>query len=222
MKAGFQKISLLLILISCSLFQSCSYSKHAAGKLLEEAKTKSYDMIVVPGVPFYAPNWDRVMKGRVYWSKYLFDLGIAKNVMYSGSSVYTPYYEAQIMALYAEALGIPKKNIFTETYAEHSTENIYYSYKKAKKLGFNTIAIASDQFQTKTLRSFAHKIIDTTIGVVPWYMPIIKHLDSTVVTPSIDYKLAYNDSFISIKKREGFWKRLRGTRGKNLNTTLYE
>ena len=53
-------------------------------------------------------------------------------------------------------------------------------------------------------------------------MPIIKQLDSAMVTPEIDYKKAYNDSFISIKKREGFWKRLRGTRGKNLNTTLYE
>lgn len=216
-----KKIPLALITF-CLLFQSCSYSKKAAGKLLEEAKTTSYDVIVVPGVPFNTPNWDRVMKGRVYWSKYLFDLGIAKNIMYSGSSVYTAYNEAQIMALYAAALGIPQKNIFTETHAEHSTENIYYSYKKSKKTGFNTIALASDQFQTKSLRKFAHKKIDVKIGLIPWYMPIIKQLDSAMVTPEIDYKKAYNDSFISIKKREGFWKRLRGTRGKNLNTTLYE
>ena len=127
MIAVSQKKMPLVLLILCFLFQSCSYSKKAAGKLLEEAKTRSYDVIVVPGVPFNTPNWDRVMKGRVYWSKYLFDLGIAKNIMYSGSSVYTAYNEAQIMALYAAALGIPEKNIFTETHAEHSTENIYYS-----------------------------------------------------------------------------------------------
>jgi uncharacterized SAM-binding protein YcdF (DUF218 family) len=30
------------------------------------------------------------------------------------------------------SIGIPRENIFTETKAEHSTENIYYSYKKAQ------------------------------------------------------------------------------------------
>ena len=56
-------------------------------------------------------------------------MGMAKNVMFSGSAVYTPYYESKIMALYAEAIGIPKERIYIETEAEHSTENIFYSYR---------------------------------------------------------------------------------------------
>ena len=118
---------------------SCSYSKHKTQELFSEAKHQIYDVIIVPGVPFENNNWSDAMKNRVYWSKYLYDHGIAKNIIYTGSAVYSPYYEAEIMALYGEALGIQKHNIFTETKAEHSTENVYYSYKKAKKIGFKKV-----------------------------------------------------------------------------------
>ena len=119
----------------------CIYTSVSAGKLLQNAKGTSYDMIIVPGVPLENGKWSRTMKGRIYWSKFLFDAGIAKNIMYSGAAVATPYCEAEVMALYAEAIGIPKENIFVETKAEHSTENIYYGYHKSKKLGFDKIAL---------------------------------------------------------------------------------
>ena len=214
--------SATIILIITAALHSCAYSKKAAFKLLEEAKTKSYDIIVVPGVPFNTPEWDRVMRGRVYWSKYLYDLGIAKNVMYSGSSVYTAYYEGDIMAMYAVAIGIPKEHVFSETKAEHSTENIYYSYKKAKKLGFKTIALASDQFQTKTLHGFTRRKLNNDVGMIPWYMPIIKKMAPDMLSPKIEHEKALNPAFISIKKREGFFKRLKGTSGKNVDVHLYE
>jgi uncharacterized SAM-binding protein YcdF (DUF218 family) len=222
MNVFFLRLSVLIILGLSTFFYSCSYSKKTARKLLEEAGTKSYDIIVVPGVWFEKPHWSRTMRGRVYWAKYLYDLGIAKNVMFSGSSVYTPYCEAEIMAMYAEAIGIPKEHIFIETKAEHSTENIYYSYKKAKKMGFKTIALASDQFQTRSLRRFAHKRLSADIGMIPWVMPIIREMDPTMITPEIDYPKAFNDTFVSIKKRQGFFKRLKGTWGKNLDNHLYD
>lgn len=113
-------------------FSSCYFNSRKAAGLLKDAEKKTYDIIVVPGVPLVNGQWSDVMKARVYWSKYLFDKGIARNIMYSGSSVYTPYKEGEVMAMYAKAIGIPAEHIFTETKAEHSTENIYYSYKKAK------------------------------------------------------------------------------------------
>jgi uncharacterized SAM-binding protein YcdF (DUF218 family) len=213
----------ILIMISLSFFlYSCSYSSKAAEKLLDKAKTTSYDIIVVPGVPFNTPQWDKVMRGRVYWSKYLYDQGIAKNIMYSGSSVYSPYYEGEIMAMYAEAIGIPKEHIFTESKAEHSTENIYYSYKKARKLGFVSVALASDHFQTKSLKKFTKKKISPDVGMIPWVMSIIKEMDPTMINPEIDHQKAFNPDFISIKKRQGFFKRLKGTWGKNLDANLYD
>ena len=178
-------------------------------------------MIVVPGVPFNSPAWDRIMRGRVYWSKYLYDLGIAKNVMYSGAPVRSPYAEGEIMALYAAAIGIPKEHIFTETKAEHSTENIYYSYKKAKKMGFQTIALASDHFQTKSLRRFVLKRVSPDVGLIPFVMPIIRKMDPEMKSPAIDFHPLFVKDFIPLNKRQSLWKRLKGTRGKNIDTSLY-
>ena len=89
--AGF----LALVLVA----GSCSFSTRARRNLLDESLSRRYDVIVVPGVPFENGQWSSIMKGRILWSKYLYDIGIARNVMYSGSAVYTPYNEAEIMAL---------------------------------------------------------------------------------------------------------------------------
>ncbi|HTQ63871.1 MAG TPA: ElyC/SanA/YdcF family protein [Puia sp.] len=201
---------------------SCSFSSKACKKLYLEASKNKYDLIIVPGVPFENLEWGRTMKARIYWSKFLFDEGIAKNIMYSGSSVYTPYTEAEIMALYAEAIGIQKQNIFTETMAEHSTENIYYSYKKAKLLGFKNIALASDPFQTKSLRTYVRKKIDQKVTLIPIVIDTLKKMEPSMIDPQIDYQQAFKQDFISIKKREGFWKRLRGTLGYNIDSTAYQ
>jgi hypothetical protein len=200
---------------------SCSYSGAATKRLLAESKSKAYDLIIVPGVPFENGKWGRIMKGRVYWSKYLYDQGIAKNIMYSGSSVYSPYYEGEIMALYAEALGVPRENLYAETKAEHSTENVYYSYKKAKKLGFKKMALASDPFQTKSLQKFTKKKVSSVIGLIPMVVDTMRNLEPIMIDPQIDYERAFNKAFISIKKRESFWKRLRGTMGKNIDSLIY-
>jgi hypothetical protein len=201
---------------------SCSYSPRATRKLYEEARKETYDIVVVPGVPLEKGRWSRTMKGRVYWSKFLYDQGIAKNIMYSGSSVYSPYFEGEVMALYAEALGIPKEHIFSETRAEHSTENIYYSYYKALSLGFKRVALASDPFQTKVLKNFIRKKINSEIGLIPMVGDTMRAMSSRMSDPRIKYLETYNKDFISIKDRESFWQRLRGTAGLNIDTTAYK
>lgn len=174
---------------------------------------KPYDAIIVPGVPFENGSWSKVMKGRVLWSYYLYKNGWTKNVIYSGSSVYTPFVEAKIMALYAEKLGIPKEHIFVETVAEHSTENLYYSYKMGEKLGFKSMALATDPFQTKTLISFINKL---NIKVVPLPAVFDKFEDLDVFDPKIDSMQAYVTPFVALPERESFWKSLRGTMGKSI------
>ena len=42
-----------------------------------------------------------------------------------------------------------------------------------------------------------------------------------MINPAIDFKKAYDSNFISIKSRESFWKRLRGTMGKNIDYNAY-
>lgn len=162
------------------------------------------------------------MKGRVYWAKYLYDKGIAKNVMFSGSAVYTPYYEGTIMGLYAEAIGIPKEHIFTELKAEHSIENLYYSYKKSKQLGFKTIALASDLYQSKQLRSFAHLRLSLRIGIIPFVIDSLKQIEPLEENPVIDYKQAFKENFVSLPERESKWKRFKGTLGWNRDKKAYK
>jgi len=211
----------LISLTAAILLNACSFSAKTTENYLTKASSKSYDMIAVPGVPFTESGWDSTMKARVYWSKYLFDLGIAKNIMYSGSSVYSPYYEGEIMALYAIAIGIPKENVFTETKAEHSTENLYYVYLKGKKMGFKSFALATDPFQAKQLRRFAKVRINDNVGLIPIVFDTLKVIQPTMVNPQIDYNLALNKTYVPLKDRESFWKRLKGTMGRNIDYNAY-
>lgn len=213
------KVLTLMLIV----FSACAFSSKSTKRMLNESQQQQYDIIVVPGVPFDTAEgkWSRTMKARVYWSKYLYDKGITKNVMYSGNSVYTPYYEGEIMAMYAEAIGIPKEHIYTEIKAEHSTENIYYSYQKAKKLGFEKIALATDPFQTKMLEQFTYTKVSPEVGLLPIVFDTLKAMEPEMKDPPIDYEKAYNKDFVALTKREGFWERLQGTMGNKLDTTAY-
>ena len=187
---------------------------------MTESESKVYDVLIVPGIPLEDGKWSRTMKGRIYWAKYLYDRGITKNIMFSGSAVYTPYYEGITMSLYVIALGVPAEHVFAETAAEHSVENVYYSYVKAKALGFNKIALASDPFQTKSLSKFVRKRISPNVAMLPFVTDTLKMLEPGMTDPVLDIEKAYKKNFISIKKREGFFKRLRGTMGRNIEDSL--
>jgi uncharacterized SAM-binding protein YcdF (DUF218 family) len=160
------------------------------------------------------------MKDRVVWSCYLYKKGIARNIIYSGNAVYTPYVEGKIMALHAIALGIPATAVFSETKAEHSTENLVYSYRMAKKLGFEKIAVATDPFQSATLKTFAW---DYDLRVT--FIPIVSdslitfHVDSAL---HIDPSPAFVKDFIPLPQRENAVKRAFGTLGLGINENEHE
>lgn len=218
----FNLVRLSALLLSASLLSACSFSAKTSRHFLEEAiEQGGYDIIVVPGVPFENGQWSRTMKGRVYWSLYLFEKGIARNIMYSGSAVYSPYIEAEIMSHYAQSLGIPPENIFTEDKAEHSTENIYYSYKKSKKLGFQSVALASDPFQTKMIHKYTKKIVSPEVGFLPMVTDTLEKMEHEMIDPEISYSDLFIEDFVPITERERFRVRFRGTRGLSVDTSAY-
>lgn len=204
----------ILVLVATSI-ASCFV---VPNKAYERNSQNVYDAIIVPGVPFENGLWSRTMKGRIYWAKFLYDKGITKNIIFSGSAVYTPFVEAKIMALYGEALGIDTTNIFTEENAEHSTENVYYSFRLARKLGFEKIAVATDPFQTVMVKSFANKL-NLKIDYIPMVM------DSLLTIPLNDPKIdpssaAITDtSWKALPERESGFKRFKGTMGNNIDYT---
>ena len=221
---AFLPVSWRSPIVFCPLLTllSCSYSSRATKKLYAEAVAKApFDAIIVPGVPFNNGRWSRVMKGRVYWSKFLYEKGIAKNIIYSGSAVYSPYEEGKIMVAYAKAIGIPAEHVFSEVRAEHSSENVWYSYRLAQNLGFRRIAVASDPFQTKMLRKFTRKKVSPDIALLPIVEDSLKLMEPAMTDPEIDPAPAYREHFVNIKQRESLFKRLRGTLGNNIDSSVY-
>jgi len=194
----------------------CALANKRAIRLNKEIiqSGKTFDAAIVPGIPFNGGRWDRVMKGRVLWSYILYEKKIIRNVIYSGGAVYTPYYEAKIMGLYAQQLGIPAEHIFYDTLAEHSTENVFYSYEIAREQGFKTLVITTDPGQSALLNGFTRKKFKTPIAHLPFLADTLvkyEHLE-----PLIDPISAIKENFVPITQREGYWKRFKGTLGKNI------
>lgn len=207
-----------LIVIVCSLLLvSCANIKYAEKMNQIALKTAPYDVVIVPGVPYLDESLSAVMAARILWSKYLVDSGIAKHIIYSGAAVGTPYYEGKIMKIIADSLGINPNITFSEIRAEHSTENVYYSMKMAQKMGFSKIALATDPFQVKMLKSFLKKRCGN-MAVLPIVFPKIDPQQNRKFSlPAIDAKDAYVPDFIPLADRQSFFERFRGTLGKHID-----
>lgn len=206
--------------VFCSSCQPGLMSKKAIRKTYTRAEQQHlipFDALIVPGIPYYKGGWDPTMKTRVLWSWILYKNGYVRNIIYSGGAVYTRYYEAHIMGLYGQALGIPKEHIFYDTLARHSTENIYYSYLLAKKRGFKSIAVGTDPGQSRLLRGFTRKRFGSPIYHLPCNSDSVKYYSR--FNPKIDPRTAKvtDTNWRSIMEQESFWKRLRGTLGKGID-----
>jgi len=136
--------------------------------------------------------------------------------MFSGAAVHTPWHEGKTMALYAEAIGIPEEHILTEDQAEHSTENVYFSYKKSLEAGYSKIAYASDPVQTKVLRKFIIKKVSSEIALIPIVYDLIGLIENKMKDPVIDHRKTFVKDFIPLRKREKFHQRFNGTLGGNI------
>lgn len=219
MKKRLFKITLsVLLFLTCGLLLThCSFQRYARKSFERAKKEIPFDVIIVPGVPYQDTAMNVIYKARVLWAKYLYDSAFTKNIIFSGSAVYTPYYEATTMMMYADSLGLPTKNLFAETQALHSTENIYFGWKMAKSMGFKKIALATDPFQSRLLKSFIEKY---TPGVYTIPIQFEKINTKGIVFPKINDRAAFVDNFIPLPKRQGFWERFRGTRGKRVKEEI--
>src|SRR5688572_8881823 len=96
-----------VFLILGLIFTHCTFTHYANKSYKEAKKNKPYDVVIVPGVPYDGEKTSSVMKMRVFWAKHLYDSGYTNNIIFSGSSVYTPYIEGVVMKIMADSLGIP-------------------------------------------------------------------------------------------------------------------
>lgn len=206
-KVSYNRKKLLAWLILIITLSSCVSVPVRLARLKKKAPI---DVAIIPGIPFFNDWSENEMKARVLWSYYLYSEGYVKNIIYSGSAVYSPYIEARIMAKYGEALGIPPEHIFCETKALHSTENLIYGYRLAKKLGFNSVALASDPFQASLLSTFAWDY-HLKIDFIPFSDDILKNSNDRKIT--IDPSDAFVENFVPLPEKENLIKRIWGTMG---------
>ncbi len=194
-------------------FTHCTFSNYAEKSYAKAKKEKPFDVIIVPGVPYEKAMTTSVMTLRLFWAKHLYDSGYTKNIIFSGSSVYTHFIESIAMKIMADSLGIPSDHTFSEKRAEHSTENVYYSWKMAKEMGFEKIALATDPYQSAMLRRFLKRHCPD-VKQIPIVFKLLDIDDRSL--PRIDTTAAYVNDFVSLMERESFWARLRGTLGKRV------
>jgi len=216
MKSSNLKLSspISVFLLLFLFLNACAFSSKHTLQLYKQAKENGpYDAIIVPGVPHDGIAWSPTMNIRVSWANFLYKNGVTNSIIYSGGAVYTPYTEAKIMSEYGKAQGIPASAIFLDTNAEHSSENVYFSYLIAKQKGFKKIALATDPFQSKTLAGMIKKL-ELPIDLIPINFDTLRTIDRP--EPSINPQLTVSESFVSIKERESFFTRFKGTLGKQI------
>jgi len=203
------------------LLAGCITPKKGPRKAYAEAASFiPFDAIIVPGIPYNGKNWDSTMKARVLWSYILYKRGYTKNVIYSGGAIYTPYIEAQVMGEYGKALGIPAENIYYDTAARHSTENVYNSYRLAKTLGFKSVALATDPFQSFMLRGFTRRRFGSPIYLIPFVVDSLAVYNK--MNPKLDLShLKQDKNWVSIKDQQGFGERIKGTLGRGIDWNQY-
>lgn len=217
-----RRLLVLFIMLSSALIiqmASCITPRKGPQLLYNTAvkQNKVYDAVIVPGIPFKNGHWDSVMKARVIWAWVLYKNGIARNIIFSGAAVYSPYKESVIMGLYAQKLGIPREHIYYDTNARHSTENVFYSYLVAKEQGFKTLALATDPFQSFMLKGFLRRRFATPIDRLPFVTDTLATYNklNPVINPR-QAKVSESD-FESITQQESFFRRFRGTLGRDID-----
>lgn len=210
----------ILVFLALSL-QGCYvlFPKHQYRQAVKKERVP-YDAIIVPGYPQTAKDsiWNDVIFIRMAWSKFLYEKGMTKHIIYSGAAVHSPYVEGVFMAEYAKAKGIPEDVILIDSLAEHSSENVYYSFLLARSMGMKRIALATDPFQAGMMRPVRRRIkrvFKEKVYQLPIVFDTIRTIDNT--TPRIDFSVAYRENHVPLAERKTFLKRLRGTLGMNIN-----
>jgi hypothetical protein len=153
---------------------ACAPSKY----LVTERPAVPFDAVIVPGCPSEAdgsPSFCQL--GRAGEAALLWRHGWTTHFIVSGSAVHSPYVEAEAIAQAMTTLGVPPERIVLERDALHTDENVYYSLRVADELGFDKLAIASNEpfgsWMCGLMTSWGHTCssIDMDVPALRKFMP---------------------------------------------------
>ncbi|HEY2745797.1 MAG TPA: YdcF family protein [Polyangia bacterium] len=108
--------------------------------------TTRFDAVIIPGCPSEDDgSLSRCQMSRAAWGAILWRRGVAGAFITSGAAVHSPYVEADAIAAGMVALGVPAERIWLERDALHTDENMYFSLRIVRALGWHTVAVASQK-----------------------------------------------------------------------------
>ena len=191
----------LYSLLSVLIFSSCSILNHHSVAIYNKSVANApFDVVIVPGLPYDSAKLNPIFKARLFWAKELYESGIAKNIIFSGSAVHTAYVEAVIMKMMADSLGIPTRHTFIEDKALHSNENVAYGVALAQKMGFENIAIATDPIQSLVIKKYTRDNHEH-VSILPFSLKAMP-LYYKAVLPKVNEENAYVYDFIPLSDRQ--------------------
>jgi uncharacterized SAM-binding protein YcdF (DUF218 family) len=190
------KFTLILFLtaVLLSLIPGCSLDSRVTKSNKRYLAQAPFDAIIVPGYPFRLEKNKILFAVRVNFAKELFDKGIAKNIIFSGAAVQTPYIEGKIMKIIADSLGLPQEHTFVEDKALHSNQNAILGTKMARKMGFKKIAIATDPYQFSYM-TLLLKLFEPKTAILTFYPNQMPQYDKPL--PMIDTSAVFIKHFVS-------------------------
>ena len=71
------------------------------------------------------------------------------------------------------------------------------------------------------LRRFTKRNVDPQVKLLPMVVDTLMSTGPMIEFPVIDYQQAFNKDFVSLPSRQGFWKRMKGTMGLNIDEKAY-
>ena len=202
MKNPALMIKVLLLLTIGTTLSSCktlNYKKIALNRYEYANEVKPFDVLVVPGTPYYQEGMTETMLYRLLWAEHLYKNGFAKNIIFSGAAVYTPFVEGCIMKQYAMQLGIPENKIIVEPKAETSVDNIYYANLQARELELKDLLVATDTYQSLRYARFQKKT-NIQFNMTPMQLDSI-NLDFRFKT-AINDSVCYQAGWVDYKSRK--------------------
>lgn len=190
---------LFVFLLAFLIFSSCSLDKRVARSNKKYFAKTPYDVIIVPGYPYYEKNAPYpLLEARMNFAKELYEKGLTKNIIFSGGAIHTAYTEAKIMSIIADSMGIPANHIFIEDKAPHSFQNVTYSAKLARKLGFKKIAVATDPFQFSYMTLF---LPAGRVGILTFSPDSMQNKKYFQPLPEFETRDAYVKDFVPLEQR---------------------
>jgi len=138
--------ALLIVLLMLSGSVGCA--KHATSPNL--SKKDAVDVLLVPGCPTRGNgSHSKCLWFRATWAHEIWKQGLARRIVTSGGAVYNPYVEAISLKRALVALGIPADQIYTETQARHTDENVAYALALFPDAPPESFGVASHGFHAR-------------------------------------------------------------------------